>query len=68
MAKQRYSFPRKIEKILADEHGLTVSVSDNKESGGLLVTSGAYQETITGVITRDVLSDLAKRIKALQNG
>jgi hypothetical protein len=62
MAKP-YSLPDKIAAILKKEHGITASVEDAGEAG-IRITSGSFQETISGVVTRDKISSLAARIKA----
>jgi hypothetical protein len=60
-----YSLTDKIAAILKKEHGITAAVEDAGEQG-IRVTSGSFQETISGVITRDKISALAARIKAAQ--
>jgi hypothetical protein len=58
-----YSLPDKIAAILKKEHGITAAVEDAGEAG-IRVTAGSFQETISGVVTRDKISSLAARIKA----
>ncbi len=59
-----YSLPRKIERILRDDHGVTATVSEDSSGAGLLVISGDFEERIDGAINRQKLADLAQRIKA----
>jgi hypothetical protein len=60
-----YSLPDKIAAILKKEHGIAAAVEDAGEAG-IRITVGSYQETLSGVITRDKISSLAARIKAAQ--
>jgi hypothetical protein len=64
MAK-RYDFTQKVEKAL-NELGVEASVSSL--SSGLRITADNFEETITGVITRDRLEALASRIRIAQHG
>jgi hypothetical protein len=61
-----YSLPDKIAAILKKEHGITASVEDMIKTAepGIRVTSGSFQETISGAITKDKIASLAERIKA----
>jgi hypothetical protein len=67
MAKP-YSLPDKIAAILKKEHGISAQVEDLAKTGepGIRITVGSYQETLSGVITRDKISSLAARIKEAQ--
>jgi hypothetical protein len=59
-----YSLARKIAKIIKDDHGLDVSVSEE-----LVVSYGAFSESLKGTtITRERLAELAARIRLASHG
>jgi len=69
MAKP-YSLARKLERILKSDHGISATIAELRDTGvsGMRVTAGAFEETISGLITRDKIAALAQRIRANGNG
>jgi hypothetical protein len=59
-----YSITAKIAAILKKDHGITAAVEDAGEAGIRITAGSSFQETISGVVTRDKISSLAARIKA----